>query len=344
MLIESEKDLVIDTMNTVGNLGPGQVLIKIFYSGICGAQINEIDATKGPDHFLPHLLGHEGYGEVVKVGELVSTVSIGDKVVLHWMAGEGIQSQTPKYNSKNLGTINAGWVTTFSEYSIVSENRCTKISSKIEECYIPLLGCSATTAVGVINNDAQLRIGDSVVIIGVGGVGLLTVAAANLAGAYPIITIDITESKLQESINFGATVGLNSKQNNQEILENKILEILKGELPQIVIDTTGNREMIEFSINLSRNSGKSILVGVPKFNDLARFDTLPLHFGTKIIGSKGGQCRPQADIPKLVKLIEADKFPLTQIPIEKINLSEINKAIKSLRNGFNGRFIIDFSR
>jgi len=343
ILSESKKDLIIDYIETTEELSSGQVLIKIIYSGICGAQVNEIDAVKGPDRFLPHLLGHEGFGEVVEVGDLVSTVTPGDKVVLHWMVGEGIQSQTPKYLNSKLGIINAGWVTTFSEFTIVSENRCTKVKSNIKEHYLPLLGCAATTAIGVINNDAEVKIGDSVVVIGVGGVGLLTVAAAKLAGAHPIISIDISNPKLEESKRFGATMAVNSLENNIEVIKTKIIDYLNGSLPDVTIDTTGNRKMIELSIELAKNSGKSVLVGVPRFDEPVSIDTLPFHFGTAVIGSKGGQTIPQRDIPRLIKLIESEKFPLTKVPIEKIRLNEINEALKSLRNSFNGRFIIDFT-
>ena len=343
ILAESKKDLLIDYIETTEELRPGQVLIKIIFSGICGAQVNEIDAVKGPDRFLPHLLGHEGFGEVVKVGDLVSTVAPGDKVVLHWMVGDGIQSQTPKYLNSKLGVINAGWVTTFSEFTIVSENRCTKVNSNITEHYLPLLGCAATTAIGVINNDAKVKIGDSVVVIGVGGVGLLTVAAAKLAGAHPIICIDISNEKLEESKSFGATLGINALESNIEFIKTKIIEYLDGSLPDVTIDTTGNREMIGLSIELAKNSGKSVLVGVPRFDESVAIDTLPFHFGTTVTGSKGGQTIPQRDIPRLIKLIESEKFPLTKVPIEKIRLDEINEALKSLRNGFNGRFIIDFT-
>ena len=126
ILVEQNKPLVIEDIEIPNTLKYGQVLVKIIYSTICGAQINEYLGTKGPDKFLPHLLGHEGSGIVEKCGPGVTTVKRGDKVVLHWRKGSGIQSETPSY-VLNGEKINAGWVTTFSEYSVVSENRLTTI-------------------------------------------------------------------------------------------------------------------------------------------------------------------------------------------------------------------------
>ena len=145
ILIENKKPLLIGDLQLPEKLEVGQVLVKILYSGICGAQINEIDAVKGEDNFLPHLLGHEGSGIVEKIGPGVTTVKEGDHVVLHWRPGKGIQSSTPKYK---LGekSINAGWVTTFNEKAIVSENRITAIPSSFDMRLAPLFGCAVTVS------------------------------------------------------------------------------------------------------------------------------------------------------------------------------------------------------
>src|SRR3989344_2426852 len=152
ILVEQKKPLVIDTI-TLPGLQYGQVLVKVLYTGICGAQLNEIDGTKGPDKFLPHLLGHEGSGIVMELGEGVTQLKPNDNVVLHWRKNNGIQSPTPTYDW-NGKKVNAGWVTTFNQYAIVSENRITKIPD-IDMKLAPLYGCAITTAFGVINNDAH---------------------------------------------------------------------------------------------------------------------------------------------------------------------------------------------
>ena len=163
ILVELEKPLVLEEIQ-IPKLTFGQVLVQLVCSGICGSQLGEIDGIKGADKYLPHLLGHEGTGVVIDCGEGVTTVKEMDKVVLHWRPGAGIQSPPPVYRSNNLGTVNAGWVTTFNEKAIVSENRITVIPKNFNLRTAPLFGCAVTTAFGVINNDAQLKIGQSVII------------------------------------------------------------------------------------------------------------------------------------------------------------------------------------
>ena len=202
ILAESKKPLIIDDITLPDNLEFGQVLVKVHYSGICGAQINEIDAAKGHDKFLPHLLGHEGSGVVQETGPGVTTVKNGDHVVLHWRPSSGLQSQTPKYDW-NGKTVNAGWVTTFNEQAIISENRLTVIPNNFDMRIAPLFGCAVTTAFGVVNNDAKIKVGQSVVIFGIGGVGLNIAQAANMVSAHPIVGVDLLDHKLEMGRKFG---------------------------------------------------------------------------------------------------------------------------------------------
>src|SRR6201993_905094 len=122
ILAQSRQPLVVDEIALPEALDVGQVLVKVLHTTICGAQINEIDAVKGPDKFLPHLLGHEASAEVVEIGPGVTAVKPGDTVVLHWRPSNGIQSRTPAYSWCGQ-KLNAGWVTTFNQYAVISENR-----------------------------------------------------------------------------------------------------------------------------------------------------------------------------------------------------------------------------
>ena len=193
ILAQSREPLVVDEIALPETLDVGQVLVKVLYSTICGAQLNEIDAAKGPDKFLPHLLGHEASAQVIEIGPGVTTVKPGDTVVLHWRPSQGIQCQPPAYQWRGK-KLNAGWVTTFNDYAVVSENRMTVIPPDYNLRDAPLLGCAVTTAAGVINNDANVKIGESVVIFGVGGVGLNVVQFAELAGANPIVAVDLVDA------------------------------------------------------------------------------------------------------------------------------------------------------
>ncbi len=178
-------------------LDVGHVLVRMEYSGICGKQIDEITARRGPDAYLPHLLGHEGTGYVEEVGHGVRKVKPGDKVVLHWMKGSGIDANPANFTSHAGHHINAGCVTTFSEYTVVVENRLTKIPATTPGDIAALLGCAVTTGLGIVFNNAQLKPGQSIAVFGVGGVGLNVIQGAALVNAYPIVGIDLVDSKLQ---------------------------------------------------------------------------------------------------------------------------------------------------
>ena len=337
ILIENKKPLLIGDLQLPEKLEVGQVLVKILYSGICGAQINEIDAVKGEDNFLPHLLGHEGSGIVEKIGPGVTTVKEGDHVVLHWRPGKGIQSSTPKYK---LGekSINAGWVTTFNEKAIVSENRITAIPSSFDMRLAPLFGCAVTTAFGVVNNDAKIKVGQSVIIFGIGGVGLNIAQASSMVSAFPIIGIDIYKKKIEMGKNIGLTHGFSSDLKN---LDNEIFKIVGNKGADVVIDTTGNPKVIEKAYNLTNPDGKTILVGVPAKGNNISIYSLPLHFNKSLTGSHGGSALPEKDIPRFIRLFDSGKMELNKLITHEYKLEDINEALDMFRSGDAGRIIIN---
>lgn len=338
ILVESKKPLVIEDIE-IPKLTFGQVLVKVICSGICGAQINEIDAVKGPDKFLPHLLGHEATAEVVDIGEGVTTVAVGDRVVMHWRKGSGIHAPTPKYNSK-LGVVNAGWVTTFNEYAIVSENRVTTVPKDFDPESGALMGCAVTTAFGVLNNDAKIGIGESIAIFGIGGVGLNMIQGAVMVSAFPIIAIDVYDSKLEMAKMLGATHIINSK---KEDPVSKIKEIVGNNGVDVAIDNTGNVSVIESAYEITAAKGRTILVGVPRKGEKVSIYTLPLHFEKILKGSEGGGTKPEIDIPKYVRLCQNGKLDLKKIIGKRYKFEEINQAISDLRSGdVVGRCMIHF--
>ena len=319
----------------------GQVLVKLYHSGICGAQLGEIAGVKGPDHFLPHLLGHEGSAIVQEIGQGVKKVKVDDHVVLHWRQGDGIQCTPPKYLMNDGRAVNAGWVTTFNECAIVSENRITPIPKSFNLKTAPLLGCAITTGFGVINNDAHVKIGQSVAVLGSGGVGLSEIQAASLVSAYPIIAIDIFEHKLELAKKFGATHTINS---NIQNITTEIEKLVGNNGVDVFIENTGKTALIQTAYELTSSKGKTILVGVPKKGDNISIYSLPLHFEKIIKGSHGGGVNPSDDIPRILKLIEAQKLHLTQHVTAEYPFDQINKAIQDVREGkTSGRVILNFN-
>jgi S-(hydroxymethyl)glutathione dehydrogenase/alcohol dehydrogenase len=336
ILAQSRQPLVVDEIALPDALDVGQVLVKVLYSTICGAQLNEIAAAKGPDKFLPHLLGHEASARVLETGPGVTTVKQGDIVVLHWRPSQGIQCQPPVYKWGDA-KLNAGWVTTFNDYAVISENRMTVIAPDYNLRNAPLLGCAVTTAAGVINNDAKVKVGESVVVFGVGGVGLNVVQFAQLAGAYPIVAVDLIDAKLAMAKVRGATHCINSAGAGD--LEGEIRKIVGQQGPDKVIETTGVKSVIELAYNLTHADGTCVLVGVP--NEKVTIYTLPIHFNKVLTGSHGGDAVPQIDIPRLIRLNRAGRLSFDGIITHEFTLDHINNALDLVRSGAAGRVVLN---
>lgn len=335
ILTNLNQPLMLDEVESQ-SLECGQVLVRLHASGICGAQLNEIAGTKGPDKFLPHLLGHEGGGVVVEIGPGVTHVNPGDHVVLHWRKGAGIQAKPARYQ---CGTtwINSGWVTTFSQYSVVSENRITRIDPEVPFEIAALMGCAVTTALGLINNLAQLKIGQSIAVFGCGGVGLCVIQGAAMAGADPIIAIDIQDSKLEQAQRFGATDLVNSKTAD---VADAIRKAVGPQGVDVFVESTGNTKLIEQAYRLTQPQGKTILVGVPRHDQDIQIHSLPLHFGKVLTGCEGGATDPAVDIPRYLRLYRKGKLELDSLITHRFPLCDVNEALARVRAGEVGRAML----
>lgn len=338
ILTELKQPLTVTEIELPETLAVGQVLVKMHYSGICGSQLGEIDGAKGEDKYLPHLLGHEGSGIVEAVGPGVKHVKPGDKVVLHWRKGVGIEAETAHYQW-NGRKVNSGWVTTFNEYAIVAENRVTKIPADSNLEVAALFGCAVTTGFGVIENNAKVRIGESVVVFGAGGIGLNIIQAAALVSAYPIIAVDLHDNKLQLAKEMGATHLINSSQGDAFAA---IKDILGVHGLDVFIDNTGQPSIIEMGYQLIKSvNGRVILVGVPRKGNNINIYSLPLHLGKGISGSHGGDAVPHQDIPRYQQLYEKGRIKLQELITDYFSLDQINDAIERVRSGkVTGRCLV----
>ena len=308
---------------------PGQVYVKVLASGLCGAQLHEIRGHKGNGKFLPHLMGHEGCGIVKEVGPGVTTVQEGDKVVMHWRPGSGIESEFPKYH---LGEkiISSGKCTTLSEYSIVSENRLTKVPHDTPTVLAAMLGCSLTTALGIIDNECNLKFGESVAVIGCGGVGLNLIQAAKMKNAYPVYGVDIND----KMFDLTHQIGVDIFTCDLEFIPEKV---------DVILDTTGVPEVISKAFDKLAPSGRLIMVGQPApgtdlniFNPLSMFDGQ----GKSIRASQGGGTKPDEDIPRYIKLANREMLDFNTLHTDTFALDNINDAFDLLKTGNAGRIMI----
>jgi S-(hydroxymethyl)glutathione dehydrogenase/alcohol dehydrogenase len=328
ILVEQRKPLVIDEVE-VPALKRGQVLVEIHATRVCGSQIGEIDGVKGPDKFLPHLLGHEAGAIVLEVGPEVTHVAPGDRVVCHWRPGAGIDAggSVYKWNGRD---VNAGPITTFQKHAVISENRLTTVPPDTDFELCCLLADTLTTGFGIINNDAKVKAGESVVIFGVGGIGLGVVLGAKLAGAKPIIGIDLHDHKLAKAAEYGLTHPVNASCENAA---ERVKEILSG-LADVTIDGTGNPKVIETAYDLANlRGGRCVLFGVMPQDQRVSIHTLPLHFGRTITGSEGGQSRPYEDIPRILAQLARDGTEWRGFITYRAALGDVNGLMAKMRSG-----------
>jgi S-(hydroxymethyl)glutathione dehydrogenase/alcohol dehydrogenase len=338
ILTELNAPLILDEIE-IPKLDCGQVLVKIDCSGICGAQIGEIAGAKGPDKYLPHLLGHEGGGVVVETGPGVTHIRAGDHVVMHWRKGAGIHARPATYQWKGR-TVNSGWVTTFGEYSVVSENRLTPISKDVDSEVAALMGCAVTTGLGLINNDAAVKIGQSVAVLGCGGVGLNVIQGAAMVAADPIIAIDIHASKLEMAKRFGATHLIDTTKAD---LKTEVRKIAGPRGVDVFVENTGLVRLIEQAYELTASAGRTILVGVPRHDQDITIHSLPLHFGKVLTGCEGGHSNPTVDIPLYINLYQKGKLKLDEQITHRFSLDRINDALDTVRRGEAGRCIVQMT-
>ena len=307
----------------------GQVLVKVLVSGLCGAQLHEIRGYKGNAKFLPHLMGHEGCGIVEKVGLGVTTVKPGDKVVMHWRLGEGMEAPFPNYVLDGK-TISSGKVTTLSEYSIVSENRVTTIPFETPSVLAAMLGCSLTTALGIIDNECDLKFGETVAIIGCGGVGLNLIQAATMRSPLKIYGVDINRKMIDLTYIMGATLFTESIKD----IENKL---------DVIIDTTGITQVIGDAYDKLAPSGRLILVGQPapgKSVELPNAVSMFDGTGKSVKATQGGRTIPHIDIPRYIELAERGVISYEQLHTDTFTLDEVNEAFDLLKSGSAGRIMI----
>jgi S-(hydroxymethyl)glutathione dehydrogenase/alcohol dehydrogenase len=331
--------LVVDEID-IPPLECGQVLVEVRCSGICGAQLGEIAGVKGPDNFLPHLMGHEGGAIVLETGPGVTAVRQGDRVVMHWRKGTGIQAKPASYKW-NGQTVNAGWVTTFNEHAVVSENRLTVVADDVDFEIAALMGCAVTTGLGLINNDAEVKIGQSVAVLGCGGVGLNVVQGAAMVSADPIIAIDIYDHKLEMARKFGATHVINSAQTD---LREEVRKIVGAIGVDVFVENTGVVRLIEQAYELTAKTGRTILVGVPRYDQDITVHSLPLHFGKVLTGCEGGHTNPTTDIPRYLTLYRRGKLKLDGLVTHRHPFSAINHALDQVRSGEVGRCMLSMSQ
>jgi S-(hydroxymethyl)glutathione dehydrogenase / alcohol dehydrogenase len=339
VLWEIGKPLRVEDQIEIPTLEDGQVLVKLSYSGICHSQLMEVRGKRGKDRYLPHLLGHEGSGQVVATGNGVSKVSPGDWVILGWIKGKGKDVGGAKYQ---LGeqTINSGAVTTFSTYTIASENRLVPLPPQVPKDLAVLFGCALPTGAGIVLNEIQPKIGSSIAIFGLGGIGLSALLACNVFECDPVIAIDVSPDKLNLALKFGATHVIDAR--NQNPVE-EVKKITEDNGVDYSVEAAGRTETIEMAFRMVRkNGGRCVFASHPEAGKKICLDPFQLICGKSIQGSWGGGSAPDVDIPRIAELYVQGNLPLELLLSKTYSLDEINEALDDLENQRVFRPLITF--
>jgi len=325
--------------------GPGEAVVRIEACGVCHTDVHYREG--GINDEFPFLLGHEAAGVVDAVGDGVTEISPGDFVILNWRAVCGqcraCRKGKPQYcfdthNATQKMTLTDGTelspalgIGAFIEKTLVAAGQCTKVDAEADAAAVGLLGCGVMAGFGAAVNTGGVSRGDSVAVIGCGGVGNAAIAGAKLAGATTIIAVDVDDRKLAWAIDFGATHTVNSTERDPV---ETIREITGGFGADVVVEAVGRPETYEQAFYARDLAGTVVLVGVPT-PDLQV--TLPL---IEIFGRGGalksawyGDCLPGRDFPMLVDLYRQGRFDLGAFVSEKIGLDDIEAAFDKMRKG-----------
>ncbi|TGO06387.1 S-(hydroxymethyl)mycothiol dehydrogenase [Serinibacter arcticus] len=335
---------------SVPDPGPGEAVVRVQASGVCHTDLHYKLGGIGEE--FPYLLGHEAAGVVEEVGEGVTDVAPGDYVILNWRAVCGdcraCRRGRPWYcfnthNAAQRMTIADGegagtelspalGIGAFTEFTLVAAGQCTKVDPAAAPEVAGLLGCGVMAGIGAAINTGEVGRGDSVAVIGCGGVGAAAIAGARLAGAATIIAVDLDERKLATARELGATHTVNGGES--DVVE-AIQNLTGGNGADVVIDAVGRPETWKQAFYARDLAGVVVLVGVPTpemtVPDLPLLDVFGR--GGALKSSWYGDCLPSRDFPMLIDLFLQGRLPLDKFVTEKIGIGDVEAAFAKMHDG-----------
>ncbi len=338
LLVQTGQPLVLAELE-IPALRPGQVLVEIAYSGACGTQVMEWQGHKGEDKWLPHCLGHEGSGTVLECGSAITRVKAGDKVVLSWIKGGGIEAGGANYKWDGR-TVNAGGVTTMQRHAIVSENRLTKLADDFPLDVAILLGCAVPTGMGAVFNVTKIQPGESVAVFGTGGIGINACMGAAFAGAMPIIAIDPSPARRELAQAFGATHTIDPT--DCDVLA-EIRKIVPGGV-DAAIEATGIPAVMDQAFKVTRQQGgRAVVIGNARYGSTLTLDPSTFNQGKSLMGTWGGDSVPDRDYGRFARLLASGRFDPRVLLSAPYSLWRASDALGDLAAGRVGRPLIDMS-
>lgn len=324
----------------IPKLKKGQVLVKMDYSSICQSQIQEIYGGRNNEKWIPHLMGHEGVGKVIEIGNNVNKCKKGDSVIVTWLKTSGIESDKIVYRDLKNNKINAGKATTFNEMAIISENRLIKKNKKIKDKHASLFGCALPTGAGLVLSQNKMSINSNIAVIGLGGIGFFSLLTLKYLGFKNITVIDNNRKKLKlaKSITKGHFYLSDEKFINKTINDRKFKKF------DYCFESAGKIETIELGFKLISTSGKCVFASHPKKNEYLKIDPHELISGKKIEGVWGSHYDLEIIMPKLIKIYLNNLSIIDKVFNKMYKFIDINKGIEDFKIGKSLRPIIKFNK
>ena len=341
----------------------GEVKVRMGASGVCHSDLSVSNGTMMAGY--PIVLGHEGAGVIEEVGEGVDGLAVGDHVVISWvpqcgscyycergqgyicevgagaMIGGGQLDGTSRFSKDGESIRQMASTGTFAEAAVIPAIGAVKIPDDMPLDIAALIGCGVLTGVGAATNTASIRQGDTVAVIGCGGVGLNVIQGAVIAGATRVIAIDKLENKLKMAEQFGATDLVNAGEVDAVA---EVMELTGGRGADVAFEVIGLKSTIDQTINMTRRGGEAILVGVPKMEVLLEVPAFfSVVFWSKTIkGCWYGSSNVQEDVPKLISWYRDGKLKLDELISRRIELDEVNDAFRAMEAGEVARSVIQY--
>lgn len=347
--------------------GDNDVVVKIQSCGVCHTDLAYRDGGISDDY--PFLLGHEAAGVVESVGERVTHVAVGDFVVLNWRAVCGqcraCKKGEPKYcfdtfNASQKMTLADGTeleaalgIGAFAEKTLVHEGQCTKVNPEADPSAVGLLGCGVMAGLGAAVNTGEITRGETVAVIGCGGVGMAAIAGAKLAGATTVIAVDLSDAKLERARDFGATHTINPSTldgdagdadatgEDQPVVQ-AVHEILGGVGADVVVDAVGLPATFTQAFYMRDLAGRVVLVGVPTPEMTLQLPFLDVFSrGGAVKSSWYGDCLPERDFPMYTELYLQGRFPLGEFVDERVGIDAVESAFAKMKQGSVLRSVVE---
>ncbi len=351
-VVFDEGGLGVVTDLTLRDLRAGEVRVAIQAAGVCHSDVSVIDGTI--PFPTPVVLGHEGAGVVTELGEGVTGLVLGDHVVISTLSNCGAcaacETGRPTHCRESIGKMSAPFrqgdrkvlqfanIGAFTEETIVKGRQCVPISKEVPFPVASLLGCGVITGVGAVFNRARVTHGQSVLVIGVGGIGLNVIQGAALADALPIIAVDTNPKKEALARQFGATHFIDASQVDtaeavREIVPNGV---------DVSFECVGHPALVRQSIDLLDWGGTCVILGVPRFGTEAAFQVSTLYNDKTIMGCRYGAGRPHKDIPLFVDLYLAGRLNLDDLVTRTYPLEDVEQTIVDMHDGDLARGVLTF--